>query len=126
MILAFPEADLAGAAWIDLCEPTEEELARVRTVTGLRIPDLNQISEIESSSRLAFENGAYYLSTPLVGMRDQGHLVLTAVGFVLSARVLLTVRFASLLTFDAARDALRTQQVRTSEEAFLRILEIVV
>ena len=126
MIYTLPGTDLPGAPWIDLCEPTEEELARVRTLTGLRIPDLNQISEIESSSRLAFENGAYYLSTPLVALSDQGHLVLTAVGFVLSARVLLTVRFASLLTLDAARDALRAQQVRTSEEAFLRILEIVV
>jgi magnesium transporter len=126
MILAFPEADLAGAVWIDLCEPTEEELARVRTVTGLRIPDLNQISEIESSSRLSFEKGAYYVSTPLVAWRDSGHLRLVSVGFVLSTRVLLTVRYASVTSFDAAHDALRTQEARTAEEVFLRILEIVV
>jgi magnesium transporter len=126
MILAFPNADLAGAVWIDLCEPIEDELARVRTLTGLRIPDRNQISEIESSSRLAFDNGAYYLSTPLVASREGGHLGLAAVGFVLSARVLLTVRFASVASFDVAHDALRTQLARTAEEAFLRILEIVV
>jgi magnesium transporter len=126
MILAFPNADLSGAVWIDLCEATQEELARVQTVTGLRIPDLSQISEIESSSRLAFENGAYYLSTPLVASRGDGHVGLTAVGFVLSATVLLTVRFAPLASFDAAHDALGPQQVRTPEEAFLRILEIVV
>jgi magnesium transporter len=126
MIFACPDAGLADAAWIDLCEPTDEELARVRTATGLRIPDQHQISEIESSSRLAFENGAYYLSTPLVASHVEGQLVLVPVGFVLSTRVLLTVRFGPLLSLDAARDALRLQPARTAEEAFLRIFEILV
>jgi magnesium transporter len=126
MILAHPDADLAMAAWIDLREPTEEELARVRAATGLRIPDQNQISEIESSSRLAFENGAYYVSTPLVAPGDDGQLVPAQVGFVLSARVLLTVRFGPLPSFDAAHEGFGTQHARTAEETFLRIFEIVV
>lgn len=126
MILAQPNADLANAAWIDLREPTEGELARVQGATGLRIPDQNQITEIESSSRLAFEKGAYYVSTPLVPQRDDGELVLTPVGFVLSARVLLTVRFGPLPSFDAAHEAFAAQHARTAEETFLRIFEIVV
>jgi magnesium transporter len=126
MILAHPDADLANASWIDLREPTEAELVRVRNATGLRIPDQPQISEIESSSRLAFENGAYYVSTPLVAPPEDGQLVLTPVGFVLSTRVLLTVRFGSLPSFDAAHEAFAAQQSQTAEEAFLRIFEIVV
>jgi magnesium transporter len=126
VILAHPDTDLTAAAWIDLREPTDEELARVRAATGLRIPDQHQISEIESSSRLAFENGAYYVSTPLVAPGDEGQLVPVQVGFVLSARVLLTVRFAPLPSFDVAHDRFRMQQGRTAEEAFLRIFEIVV
>jgi magnesium transporter len=126
MISAHPEGVLAKAAWIDLREPTEEELARVRTATGLRIPDQNQISEIESSSRLAFEKGAYYLSTPLVAPREDGHLGVAPVGFVLSAQLLLTVRFEPLRSFDSAHEAFAAQQTLTAEEAFLRILEIVV
>jgi magnesium transporter len=126
MILAHPNADLAVATWIDLREPTEEELARVRAATGLRIPDQHQISEIESSSRLAFENSAYYVSTPLVAPPDDGQLILTPVGFVLSARVLLTVRFGPLPSFDAAHEAFSAQRDGTAEEAFLRIIEIVV
>ncbi len=125
MILVHPDADLARAVWIDLCEPTIEELTRVRAATGLRIPDLGQISEIESSSRLACENGAYYLSTPLVASRNSGPLVLTPVGFVLSQRVLLTVRYGPLLSFDAAHEAFRAQ-AQSAEDVFLRILEIVV
>jgi magnesium transporter len=111
---------------IDLREPTDEELARVRTATGLRVPDQNQISEIESSSRLAFDKGAFYVSTPIVTHRGDGEFALTPVGFVLSPRVLLTVRFAALLSFDAAHEAFRTQHMRSAEEAFLRIVEIVV
>lgn len=125
-IAAHPDADLSDAFWVDLCDPTDDELARVAAATGLRIPSQAQISEIESSSRLGFENDAYYLSSPLVAVRDDGKLVLIPVGFVLSARVLLTVRFGPLRSFDAAHDAVRTLQVRTAEEAFLRIFEILV
>jgi magnesium transporter len=125
MIYARPDVDLARAAWIDMCEPTSEELAQVREATGLRIPDLSQISEIEQSSRLAFENGAYYLSTPLATAHNSDPLVLAPVGFVLSARVLLTVRFHPLPAFDAAHDAFRAHAA-SAEDVFLRILEIVV
>jgi magnesium transporter len=125
-MLLVDSADLADARWLDLCEPTDDELARVRIATGLRIPDLHQISEIESSSRLAFEGGAYYLSTPLVAPRDDGQLAPTPVGFVLSAHRLLTVRFGPLPSFDAAHEALKAHPARTAEEAFLRIFEIMV
>ena len=126
MLLAYPDDDLGAAAWIDLVSPTAEEIERVRQATGLRVPGENEISEIESSSRLAFEAGAYRVSTPLVSPVGEGALVLAPVGFVLSSRVLLTVRFAALPALDAAHEACKTLGVRTAEEAFLRILEIVV
>jgi Mg2+ and Co2+ transporter CorA len=96
MLLAYPNDDLGTAAWIDLVSPTDDEIDRVQKATGLRIPGENEISEIESSSRLAFEKGAYRVSTPLVSLRDGGALVLAPVGFVLSSRFLVTVRFAAL------------------------------
>jgi magnesium transporter len=126
MIFVHPNADLTDAVWVDLCEPTEEELARARQATGLRIPDQNQISEIESSSRLSFEGGAYYVSTPLVTVHEDGQHDLTSVGLVLSARVLLTVRFGPLPSFDATHRALERQQARTAEEVFLSLLEIII
>jgi magnesium transporter len=126
MLRVHPGPDLNAATWIDLCEPTAEELERVRSATGLRIPDQHQISEIESSSRLGFEKGAYYVTTPLVAHRDGGQFVLTPVGFVLSSRVLLTVRFAPLPAFDAAHAAFDGQPATTAEDTFLRIVEILV
>jgi magnesium transporter len=126
MIASFPSDDLSTAIWIDLREPTDEEAERVRAATGLRVPTESQISEIESTSRLIFEGGAYYLSTPLVAPREDGDHTLTSVGFVLASRVLLTVRFASLPSIDNARTALSSQPARSPDDVFLHILEVIV
>jgi len=126
MLVIHPKGDLARAAWIDLVEPTAEEVGRVSQVTGLPVPDQTQISEIESSSRLRFESGAYYLSAPLVAPRE-GELFVVPVGLVLSPRVLLTVRYAEMTSFDAAHAGFGDDAAPPdAQEAFLRILEIVV
>ena len=36
------DAALRSAVWVDLAEPTEDEIARVQRVTGLRRPDASQ------------------------------------------------------------------------------------
>jgi len=126
VIATYPKDDLASAVWIDLLDPTDDDLAQVTKATALRVPSESEISEIESTSRLAFEGGAYYVSAPLLALGDDGDLVMVPVGFVLSARVLITVRFALLPSFDAAHTVCGTQQPRSAEDAFLRILEVVV
>jgi magnesium transporter len=120
------EAAVATAVWIDLLQPTAAEIAQVGAATGLRVPTEDEVSEIESSSRLAFEGGAFYLSAPLVAVDDDGEHALTPVGFVLSARVLLTIHFVPLAAFDAYRDESATQPPRNAEEALLRIFELIV
>ena len=119
-------ADLARAVWIDLLDPTPAELDQVQKVTGLRVPTRTEVSEIEATSRLAFQNGAYYVSTPLVSTAPDGTHDLTPVGFVLSTRILLTVRFAALPGFDAARELWAHDCPANAEDAFLRIFEVIV
>lgn len=126
MILTYPEDNLATAIWIDLVSPSDEEAQRVRQATGLRVPTEHDISEIESTSRLAFEDGAYYVSTPVVAVHEAGDHAVTSVGFVLSARVLLTVRFGDLPSFDAAHEQCTTHRARTAEDAFLHLFEMIV
>jgi magnesium transporter len=123
MIAFSPSGDLRNAAWIDLLSPTEDELEQVRSLTGLRVPTQDQVSEIESTSRLSFESGAWYLSTPLVSPRPEGDYVLVAAGFVLSAKHLITIRFEAIAAIDAA---LKSCTGKTAEDAFLHILEVVV
>jgi magnesium transporter len=129
MITTHPSGDgdapLASAVWIDLLQPSPEEIARVSAATGLRVPSESQVSEIESSSRLAFEGGAFYLSAPLVAVDADGEHELTPVGFVLSSRFLLTIHFVPLGAFEAYR-AEGMAQPLNSAEALLRIFELIV
>ena len=90
---------LASAQWIDLLEPTQDEIERVSRDTGLAIPSEADINEIESSSRLAARDGALYLSMPMVSRPDTEPRSVS-VGFVLSPERLITVRFAPSRLFD--------------------------
>ena len=89
---------LRDAVWIDLHDPTPDESARVAAATGLAVPTLAEVSEIETSSRLGLRDGVLYLSMPLVSMVDGPRGI--SAGFVLSRDRLLTVRFAASTVFD--------------------------
>jgi magnesium transporter len=94
------EASLgANVAWIDLLNPTPDEVAFVERTIGLRVPRIEDLSEIESSSRLRNQNGAIYLSAPVVYRSDADQPLTSPVGFVLTRERLITVRFAELTAF---------------------------
>ena len=96
---AVPAEVLRDAVWIDLVSATPDIVARVEQATGLQIPTEADISEIETSSRLAMRDGVLYLSMPLVsvsGDRPRN----ASVGFILSPQRFITVRFADSRIFD--------------------------
>lgn len=132
MLQAYPhiESDPAklaqGVAWIDLVEPTESEIAFVESSTGLRVPGRDALSEIESTSRNYMENGAIYLSAPMIARAYSAEGVMTPVGFVLGPKILITVRFSELKAFDAVAEAAARMPQLTATEAFVRLLENVV
>lgn len=126
MIHIHPEGDLAAATWMDLVSPTPDEVARVEQATGLRVPTENEVSEIESSSRLAFSRGAYTVTTPVVYRGENGHVAHGSVGFVLDRKRLLTVRFAAMPAFDEARQVCTRFDAHSGEEAFLHLFEVLV
>ena len=84
---------LRQAPWIDLMLATPEEIARVREATGVDLPNEAVINEIESSSRLSTRNSLVYLNMPIISMADGPRGV--AIGFVLGAERLITIRFAA-------------------------------
>jgi magnesium transporter len=86
-------------AWIDLLRPQPDEVAFVKRTTGLDVPSIADLSEIENSSRLRNQNGAIYLSAPLVYHADSDQPLTTPVGFVLTRERLITVRFRELNSF---------------------------
>jgi magnesium transporter len=117
-----------GLVWMDLHNGDPAEIAFVERTTGLHVPSLEELSEIESSSRLYTENGALYLSTPVVYRATAGDPVSTPVGFVLSREHLVTVRFKPIPVFAAMKDrAGKPETVHASAAgAFIAIVEALV
>jgi magnesium transporter len=113
--------------WIDLLSPTNEETAFVESRTKVRIPSIDSLSEIETSSRLAVDHGVVYLSIPAVALGDTTDAYLSPTGFILTNSVLVTVRFAPLSTFDAIVEQVKQDQTLQSAAAiFAALLEAMV
>ena len=122
-----PVEAVHAAVWIDLLNPTDAERALVERGTSLRVPSLEDLTEIESSSRLNVERGSLYLSTPMGYLDADGMSHTKPLGFVLSAHVLMTVRFAESPVFDQYAARLAAYDHRPcSCEAFLGLLEAMV
>lgn len=118
---------LRKAIWIDLQNATPEEIDRVQQATALQIPTQADVSEIETSSRLANRNGALYLSMTLIKFSDDGPRTVSA-GFVLSPDRLITVRFAPNKLFDMCADHLPRGPATedTSSHIFVGLMEAIV
>ena len=118
----------AAVVWIDLLDASEAEVGFVERATGLHVPTLTELSEIETSSRLRSENDVLYLSTPLVSRIASGEPVTTSVGFVLRHDLLITVRFAELRAFQIfAESAAKPGAVHPSSAgAFVGLLDAMI
>jgi magnesium transporter len=87
-------------SWLDLLDPTNEERARVESEFGLALPSREELSEVESSSRISEENGVLFLSMPMVSHAHAFDEAPSPVGFVLTRDVLVTIRYTQLRSFD--------------------------
>ena len=122
-----PRPHLASdVPWLDLVDPTEAERALAEQLTGMRVPSHEEISEIESSSRVFIENGAAYLSMPYSLLDSDGRSKATSVGFVLSDKHLLTLRFEKLPAFESYAEAFSHGGRKGSAEAFVGLAEAIV
>jgi magnesium transporter len=123
--LAHAEAHAASkASWLDLLDPTPEERSIVESDYGLRLPSREDLSEVESSSRIAEENGALFLSMPIVSHARALEDAPSPIGFVLSKDVLVTIRYTPLRSFDATAAKLSKSDTRASSvDAFVTLVE---
>jgi len=127
MLRSYPEAQepWTESTWIDLCDASESERAAVERATGLRVPDQSAVREIETTSRVYTENDALYLSTPIPASANASE-PLSAVGFVLTQRVLISVRFSKNHVFDSLFQGCQGAPSRPACDVFMRILEALV
>ena len=116
----------SSAIWLDLLDPTEAERAAAERLTGLRVPSRDQVAEIESSSRLYTESSVIYLSMPYSFLGADGRSHITPVGFVLSDKYLLTLRYEVLPAFDTYTEQFGHGGQVASIEAFVGLAETIV
>src|SRR6266851_6144842 len=71
------------ASWLDLLDPTPEERSIVERDYGLELPSREDLSEVESSSRIFEENGVLFLSMPIVSYARALEDAPSPIGFLL-------------------------------------------
>ncbi|KAA0577461.1 magnesium transporter CorA family protein [Azospirillum sp. B21] len=89
-------ADEAGplpdaTVWLDLINPTAEDLARAETLIGTSLPTREQMAEIEESSRLRVAGGALTMTVTALVWADTDEPRIATVSFVLAGRRLVTI-----------------------------------
>jgi magnesium transporter len=122
-----PQAVGPDSVWIDLYGPDDEARALVRQLTGSDVPTLDELSEIESSSRLVLEGETLQLSLPLALPGPAGTRTVP-LGFVLTRERLITVRYGDIPAWPAlAKQARQAEEAgQGSAEIMTMILEAVV
>lgn len=115
-------ASNAEPVWIDLFDPTAEEVQKVAQEHHVDVPSRDQLEEIESSSRLSFEKDTLHLNMPVVA--HEGEETPTALGFILRKDLLVTIRFTRLHGFDTAIQRFQTGgSAETSPQIFAALIE---
>ncbi len=109
--------DLAHVApiWVDLVTPEDEELAWVREIFGVQLPDPRDLTDLETSARFYVEdNGEVHLHSDfLLDREDESRNVMVA--FILNDGTLFSIRTEELPVFRLQRLRARAKQGYVSE-----------
>jgi magnesium transporter len=114
--------------WFDLRSPTREEAAALAKHLEINLPTLEDMEEIEISSRLYEEDGAVFMTVRLPASTEEGNPTMGPVTFVLTAEKLVTIRFHDPRSFSifAERAMRHTLAGDNGETVFLGIIETIV
>jgi magnesium transporter len=85
-----------GATWIDANAPTADEVAYLERSVGVTPPSLQQMSEIETSSRLYRKGDSVCVTIPLPHREGDGGVAAHPLALIVSPKALVTVRYENL------------------------------
>jgi magnesium transporter len=103
-------------------DPTSTETAAFEKAFGLRVPTEEELGEIETTSRLQVDHDALYMTAPLIVASGDEPWIAAPTGFVLSKKILLTVRYVQSTIFDSVSKELTVNDAGSSL-AYVRVLE---
>lgn len=117
-----------GAVWIDLLNPTPQEEGQIERALKLDVPTREEQQEIEVSSRLYQENGAYFMTATLLYQPEQGEPRTTPVTFILAGQRLITLRYAEPRAFSiyVARCNRSEVELKSGAAVLIGLLETII
>ena len=117
-----------GVIWIDLLNPTREEEQLAERALGQNIPTREELAEIEPSSRLYDRQGALFMTASVVHGITDGRPDNDAVGFILTEKLLITLRYVDPKPFIAFWDHLcaEPELAQTALSVLDRLLDTIV
>jgi magnesium transporter len=116
-------ADIDGT-WFDLVGSDATERARVEAATGLRLPDREHLGGIELSNRVGIADDVLRLGVPYFSHDDDAPP--SPVGFVLTPKHLVSLRYAASPAFDLAAERVRAAAPGTSTDAFVVLVQSII
>lgn len=114
--------------WIDAINPQANEIDFLQEKLGVDIPTLEELSEIETSSRLYTEHGFLFMSMPMIAHANGGLPKTTPLGFVLGQNIVLTIRYEPIKSCEALHDAKVYENGRgaSGPNAFIMVAESII
>ncbi len=94
-------AALDDAVWLDVIRLEKEEESALESALGIDVPTLDEMSEIELSSRLYSEDDAYFLTANMLSRTDGDRVFLSPITFILHGKQILTLRYEEPRAIDA-------------------------
>lgn len=111
--------------WVDLIDPNEDERRCASEITGLRVPQRNDVVNLALSSRIRTDDGAMYLSIPYFADAPENHHP-APVGIVVTGNVLMTLRFEDSPAFKLTSESCQEHRWESSADVLATLIEAIV
>jgi magnesium transporter len=112
--------------WIDLLRGTPEEVVAIQKAFGIELPTREEMREIESTSRLYYEDGARFMTTSMLYSTESETPESTEVSFVLVKRFMLTIRDVEPLSFRQTAQQFSKKIFATRDQVFIALIENII
>ncbi len=121
------QSDGAGkAVWIDLLRPTHEERRKVESLFGIELPTVEDMKEIETTSRLYSEDGARFMTTPILSHIESDLPEKTEISFILVRDSLITIRNTDLKSFSTVTSLCTKRCPNSRDQVLLSLLDAII
>lgn len=96
--------------WLDLTDPSDEERDWVSGIFGVRLPDEDEVKDIEASARYyEADNGDLHLRSDFLLEEDEGESRVVTVAFILARNMLFSMHSDDLPVFRLVRMRARSR-----------------